>query len=161
MKKYFLFVVAFTYLCLCWANAQVESESAEKFLFFDKLTSSGAVTVHQDPRLIQIMATRASENKKKGDKDFIQTSGFRVQIYSSNAPKISKDEAFRLEAEVKEKFSDVGTYISFSSPFWRVRVGDCKTQQEANVLLEALKKEFPDIRDRFYVVKDEVRIPIR
>jgi len=161
MKKYFLFVVALTYLCLYWANAQTESESAEKFLFFDKLTSSGAVKVHQDPRLIDIMATRSAESKKKGDKDFIQTSGFRVQIYSSNAPKVSKDEAFKLEAEVKEKFPDLGTYISFSSPFWRVRVGDCKTQQEANVLLESLKKEFPDIRDRFYVVKDEVKIPIR
>jgi len=142
MKKYFLFVVVFTYLGLYWANAQTENESAEKFLFFDKLTSNGAVTVHQDPRLIEIMAARSVENKKKGDKDFVQTSGFKVQIYSSNAPRISKDEAFRLEAEVKDKFPDVGTYISFSAPFWRVRVGDCKTQQEANTLMEALKKEF-------------------
>jgi len=157
MKKYFLCIAAFVCLFSFLLKAQSESD----FLFFDKLTSNGAVKVHQDSRLIDIMATRAAENKKKGDKDFIQTSGFRVQIYSSNAPKVSKDEAFRLEAEVKERFPDAGTYISFSSPFWRVRVGDFKTQQEANILLESLKKEFPDIRDRFYVVKDEVRIPIR
>ena len=157
MKKYFLCIVALACISSFLSNAQQESE----FLFFDKLTSNGAVKIQQDPRLIDIMATRSAENKKKGDKDFIQTSGFRVQIYSSNTPRVSKDEAFKLETEVKEKFPDVGTYISFSSPFWRVRVGDFKTQLEANVLMESLKKEFPDIRDRFYVVKDEVRIPIR
>jgi len=156
MKKSFLFVIAFACLFSFLSSAEQESDT---FLFFDRLTSSGAVRVHQDPRLIDILTTRSVENKRRGEQDFILTNGFRVQVFSSNTPRVAKDEAFRLEAQVKEKFPDVGAYISFSAPFWRVRVGDFRTQQEANILLESLRREFPGIRDRFYVVKDEVRIP--
>jgi hypothetical protein len=167
MKKYYLYVIACACLFPSLLNAQSENDSTsveKKFLFLDNLVSAkageGVVTVNQDSRLPGLMSLRSVTNKKKGDKDFILANGYRVQIYSSNAPRVSKDEAFALEAEMNEKFPDVGAYISFSSPFWRVRAGDCKSQQEANELLEILKKEFPDIKDQFYVVKEEVKIPI-
>jgi hypothetical protein len=167
MKKYFLILSA----CLCFFATQAqEADSTEEFVFFDKLSSStggeGKVRVFQDERLASVILQKSVSNKKIVEqggtlKDYVLMSGFRVQVYSSNIPRTAKTEAFDMEAAVKEKFDYVDTYITFTSPFWKVRVGDFRTQAEAASLLTQLKKEFPETKKEFYVVKDNIRVPVK
>ena len=49
--------------------------------------------------------------------------------------------------------STLSTYVTFNSPFWRVRVGNYASYEEAAVKLYELKKLFPEIRD-MRIVKD-------
>ena len=166
MKKHFL--IAFLYIFIGSTQAQEANTSTEQtgFFFFDRLSSStndeGTVRVFQDKRLPFVMSQKALINRNNGEqKDFVLVSGFRVQVFSSNVPRTAKAEAFDMELAVKEKFDYVDTYITFVSPFWRVRVGDFRTQAEAENMLELLKKAFPETKREFYVVKDNIKVPIK
>ncbi|MDR0871868.1 MAG: SPOR domain-containing protein [Prevotellaceae bacterium] len=166
MKKHFLLLFLSVFCCA----AQAQEADSTEFIFFDKLSSNtggeGKIRVFQDERLASAMSQKSVSNKKiaeqSGDlKDYVLMSGYRVQVYSSNTARTAKTEAFDMEAVVKEKFDYVDTYITFTSPFWKVRVGDFRTQAEATSMLTLLKKEFPEVKNEFYVVKDNIRVPIR
>ena len=134
--------------------------------FFDNLTSTsegqGTVRVYQDPQIVSAMAEKAKQNKENANvgKDHIVMSGYRVQVYSSNTPRTSKTEAHQMETTVRNKFKNIEVYVTFASPFWKVRVGDCRTYQEATDLLNLLRKEFPKDGGEFYIVRENIRIPI-
>jgi len=166
MKKYFLIAS----LCVFFGVAQAQEPDASVestgFFFFDRLSSNtndeGNIRIFQDERLPSVMAQKSIVNQNNGEqKDFVLVSGFRVQVFSSNVPRIAKAEAFDMELAIKEKFDYLDTYITFTSPFWRVRVGDFRTQAEAASTLELLKKAFPGTKNEFYVVKDNVKIPVK
>lgn len=169
MKKYFLlFFSCLVFSCFA-AQSQADSTNVnkvekKKFTFFNELTSSkwgeGKVQLFQDARLADLITKKSTENKKSDNKDYLVVSGYRVQVYSSNTPRTAKEEAFKLDSDIKAKLPYVEAYISFTSPFWKVRVGDCRTYQEATSLLEVLKKEFPERMKEFYIVKDDIRISL-
>ena len=48
-------------------------------------------------------------------------------------------------------------YVTFTSPFWRLRVGDFRSFEEANLKLIELKNTFPQFRE-MRVVKDMIRL---
>ena len=86
-----------------------------------------------------------------------EKAGFRVQIYSSNHPLRGKSEALLLEQRVKQAIT-VPVYVIYSSPSWKVRLGDFLTEQEAAEFRDMLKGLFPDLADYTYVVRDQVKI---
>ncbi len=146
-------------------NAQTEISGTSNNDFLKQLTSAqsgqGTIQITQDPRLPQSIAERQTYTEES-QIPYILISGYRVQVYSSNVPKTARSEAFSMESAVKEKMPDVTSYVSFSSPFWKVRLGDCKTYQEAMVLLNEVKENFPEHKNNFYIVKeDNIRIPIK
>ena len=167
MKKHFL--IAF--LCVFIGNAQaqeaeISTEERTGFFFFDRLLTNtgdeGIIRIFQDERLPSVMSQKALDNQNGGEQtDFVLVSGFRVQVFLSNIPRVAKAKAFDMELAVKEKFDYVDTYITFTSPFWRVRVGDFRTQAEAANMLSLLKKAFPETKNEFYVVKDNIKVPVK
>ena len=165
-NRYYLTLLL--YACFVAAPAQEGATSGNEaeFLFFDRLSSAtngeGKIRVFQDARLPSVMWKKSIDNQNSGEqKDFVLVSGFRVQVFSSNIPRTAKAEAFNMELAVKEKFDYVDTYITFTSPFWRVRVGDFRTQTEAESMLGVLRKAFPETKNEFYVVKDNIKLPIK
>lgn len=62
---------------------------------------------------------------------FLKIQGYRTQVFSGNNQRKSKDEAFRKEKEIKELFPDVPTYVTYNAPFWRLRIGDFRSHEEA------------------------------
>ena len=53
----------------------------------------------------------------------------------------------------------IETYVSFTSPFWRLRVGDFRTYEEANTKLRELKQAFPSFAKEMRIVRESVRVP--
>ena len=72
----------------------------------------------------------------------------------------SKDEAFRKEKEIKELFPDVSTYVTYNAPFWRLRIGDFRSHEEAYHMQRLLMDAFPAYRKEMYIVREEVKIPL-
>ncbi|MBE6311656.1 MAG: SPOR domain-containing protein [Bacteroidales bacterium] len=143
--------------------AQVASVKENEFL--KNLTSysahEGVVRIMQDARLPIAIAERKSY-KEDAEVPYILISGYRVQVYSSNVPQTARSEAFSMETKVKEKMPDVPSYVSFNSPFWKVRLGDCRTYQDAMSLLAQVRKAFPEYKNNCYIVKeDNIRISIK
>ena len=82
--------------------------------------------------------------------------GYRVQIYSDNNSRTAKNEARAKERAISQTFPDLATYVSYDSPYWRLRVGDCRTRAEADALAAEIKKAFPAYRAEITVVRDRI-----
>ncbi|MDE6556944.1 MAG: SPOR domain-containing protein [Duncaniella sp.] len=83
-------------------------------------------------------------------------AGFRVQVFSDNNARTAKNEARSKQRLVAAKFPQYQTYVQYNSPYWRVKVGDFKTQQEANAAADEMRKAFPSYQKEIRVVRDRI-----
>ena len=47
-------------------------------------------------------------------------------------------------------------YVTYTSPFWKVRVGNCVTHDEAQTLRQFLIENFPEFQTETYIVPDQI-----
>lgn len=133
---------------------------------FDKLSSNevgkGTVSIHQaDDIRSMVGAHRYGENVEQNGNDlFLKIQGYRTQVFSGNNQRKSKDEAFRKEKEIKELFPNIATYVTYNAPFWKLRVGDFRSHEEAYQMMRELMAAFPSYAKEMYIVKEEVKIPL-
>ena len=85
-----------------------------------------------------------------------QMAGFRIQVYSDNNYRTAKSEAHAKEREFSERFPDMHTYVIYTSPFWRLRVGDFRSQDEALEKVVEIKEAFPQYSREIRVVRDRI-----
>jgi len=69
------------------------------------------------------------------------TMGFRVQIYSG----ASRSDAFAERARFNALYKDIDTYVSYEEPNYRVKVGDFRSRNEAQDLMQGLRKQFNNV----------------
>ncbi len=86
-----------------------------------------------------------------------QKSGFRVQVYSSNDSRVAKNEALDLYDRLVNKV-DVSVYVTSDPPFWKVRLGDFETREEALNYKQLINQQFPELQVSTYVVPDTVTV---
>ncbi len=84
--------------------------------------------------------------------------GYRVQIYSDNNARTAKNEARSKERAIAGAFPELSTYVIYDSPYWRLRVGDCRSKAEADELAVEIKKAFPAYRAEITVVRDRINV---
>lgn len=122
----------------------------------------GKVTIHQDARLNARMGKfgEGSTLERINNVSYIVTPGYRIQVYSGNDQRRSKQEASQKEKQIKEIDPQMETYITFNAPVWRLRVGNFRTYEEADARLRLLKRELPKMGKEMYIVQDNVRFPI-
>ena len=92
-----------------------------------------------------------------GERELVEIDGFRVQIYSSNQQQSAKGEALELEARIKEKV-DQTVYVQYLPPFWKVRLGDFRTYEEAKEYKKLFVETFPDMLGDTYIVRDKIQV---
>lgn len=110
-------------------------------------------TVHQDSMVRQLMI-----DKQLGiQRGKVEVDGFRVQVYSSNQQQIAKNESLILQQELEKVLSKT-VYTISEPPFWKVRVGDFLTREDAMLYKNELVAQFPDLQSSAYVVPDKVII---
>ena len=119
----------------------------------------GTVTINQSEQLDSLVY-RSSTASQPQSQQGVTTQGFRVQIYSSNRNQIAKAGAFKIEKEFTETFPDTHAYITYTAPFWKVRVGDFSTYYEALVFSNKVKDTFPERATEVFVVKEDNIKPI-
>lgn len=126
------------------------------------LRNTGKVAIYQDSRLESLITHQpkayfANARKGKGS-DMILTQGYRIRAFSGNNQVTSKNQAYKIEKDLKQKYPDLDTYVIFKSPNWRLLVGNFSTNEEAVTTLRDLKKNFPEYGREMFVVKDEIEI---
>lgn len=65
--------------------------------------------------------------------------GFRVQIYSGS----SRNEAYATQARFQKQYKDIATYVSYTQPNYRVKVGDFRSRSEAQAFMREVKNDYP------------------
>ena len=111
------------------------------------------VLVHQDSAITLLLEDK-SYNRQRGQR---QVSGFRVQVYASNTPQVAKNEALDLHETLSSQVS-MAVYVISEPPFWKVRLGDFLTREEAIEYKNQLNVLFPHLQGSTYVVPDQVTV---
>ena len=109
--------------------------------------------VHQDSAITLLLEDK-SYNRQRGQH---QVSGFRVQVYASNTPQVAKNEALDLHETLSSQVS-MAVYVISEPPFWKVRLGDFLTREEAIEYKNQLNVLFPHLQGSTYVVPDQVTV---
>lgn len=110
-------------------------------------SNGGVVKVYQSPELTQMLLRDTTALEEQ------MVSGYRIQVYSDNMQRRAKEMAQERAKMMQDSDSTLATYVTFNSPFWRVRVGNYSSYEEAAIKLRELKKQFPSIPD-MRIVKD-------
>ncbi|MDD4971539.1 MAG: SPOR domain-containing protein [Paludibacter sp.] len=121
----------------------------------DSITHA-TVKIHQDKRIDQLVANRKHTNSQ----DQMTSNGYRVQVFSSNVQRTAKNEAFKIERQIRETFPDETVYVNYSSPFWKVRVGDFVSQNQAQAFRHKLVEAFPTMKSEIYIVREQINISV-
>ena len=144
-------------------------ESAQSNEIIEELNSSkvnqGNVTVYQDEAIKGILAKPAPTNlpvysSGDGSVQYVKVRGYKIQVFSGNDQRKSKDEALYKERLINGSFEDIETVVFFNSPRWILRAGNFKTRGEANVVMEKLRDQFPNFGKEMYIISDTVKIPL-
>lgn len=133
------------------------------------INASGVITVSQpsslesrlrkdaiekeNKELTEEASNAAGEVKKQPQ---VKTGGYRVQVFSDNNPHTAKNEARAKAKEVTLAFPQYRSYVVFTAPYWRLRVGDFRSHEEAEAAATLIKKRFPNFSREVRVVRDRI-----
>lgn len=131
-------------------NDTISIDSMHITLIMDDMSNA---IVHQDSTITQLMMDKVT-GRVRGEQII---DGFRVQIYASNQQQVAKNESLMLQQRI-EPLLDVPVYAISEPPFWKVRIGNFKTREEANTYKDILLNMFPEMVGSTYVVPDKITI---
>lgn len=133
----------------------------EKFVdHISKSDGKATVNVHMPQRLADLLNCDIFDEE---DKQIVEVRtvvqktkvrGFRIQVYWGGSQQSEKSKAQTAGYKVTALFPELEAYTSFESPHWRCRVGDFKTQKEADEYLKKIKKS--KIINDPIIVKSEI-----
>lgn len=106
--------------------------------------------VYQDSMITLLMQEKIA-GVERGQTEI---SGWRVQIYSSNNQADAKAGALAIQQLLDGQLSEA-LYVIYTPPFWKVRVGDFRTIEEAQQYKQIFIESYPDLQATTYVVRDE------
>ena len=92
-----------------------------------------------------------------GKHEMVEIDGYRVQIYSSNRQQTAKGEALDLEEKLKNTIEQP-VYVQYLPPFWKVRLGDFRTYEEAREYKQQFVQAYPDLMGDTYIVRDKILV---
>lgn len=147
-------------------NAQTSLQKNEILEELNKdVQGKGDVTVYQDESISHILGRpvgppRTVYTTADGAVQYYKTRGFKIQAFSGNNQRTSRDEANRKQSQINQLYPDLETVVLFESPFWRLRVGNFENRGDAEEALHKLRESFPSFGREMYIVVDEVKIPV-
>jgi hypothetical protein len=98
----------------------------------------GKVLVIKDPQIDSLIARRIELNRAGLTGNNVTLSGYRLQIFSG----LDRQAAYSEQAKFKARYPAINTYISYTQPNYKLRVGDFRTRLEAEKLMNELKKYY-------------------
>jgi hypothetical protein len=93
----------------------------------------GDLRVESSPGIDELVAQKTAYNKNQNS-----YSGFKIQIYYG-----SEKECYEIKDEFTSLYPDIPTAIIFSTPQWKLQVGEYRTRLEADKSIQSIKKEYP------------------
>ncbi|MDD4631645.1 MAG: SPOR domain-containing protein [Proteiniphilum sp.] len=156
-------------LFLLFSSGISAQSSLQKKEILQELNSvvpgKGRVMVYEDESISQVLGRpmappRTVYTNAEGTVQYYKMRGFKIQAFSGNNQRTSKDEASHKQSLINSSFPEHETVVLFDSPFWRLRVGNFQTREEAQAVMTELRRTFPSFGKEMYIVVDEVKIPV-
>lgn len=100
--------------------------------------ATGTVYIIQDSKLNDLVSKNVYLNEK-----LKYTPGYRLQVFFSS-DRSARQESEKIKKKLKVTNPDLAVYIEYNAPFWKVKLGDFKTENEALRLRKKLMDDFPN-----------------
>lgn len=140
----------FYILCLLLISAVAGAQKFEQL----QADMQDNVTLNQDASITSLLQDKIDGTEGT----MVEITGYRVQIYSSNSQQTAKAEALKLEKKVLDENLEVEVHVLYTPPFWKVRLGDFRTKEEAEILKEEIIRRMPELQGDTYVVRDQITV---
>lgn len=144
------------------ATAQTAPDSVAPIIA--DIEASGRVSISQPaaltPLLMRVEQPDTPRDEAKTSPATTPTArqGYRVQVFDDNNPLTARREAEARHRLVETEFPHMRAYLTFNSPYWRVKVGDFRTRAEAEAALAELRHAFPAMSAYMRIVRDKINI---
>jgi hypothetical protein len=167
MKRIYLIIIALLFCCAAFAQ-QPEQQGVqvpEGYVLVDSLIYVPTAGVDStlagrdifeliEPSVQQPDAVRRGFTKHlQANRDKV-IHGYRVRIFFDN----KQDARSASEQAVnyfRQAYPGVTVYRSYTAPFFKVTVGDCRTRSEAMQLLQRVRGDYPSA----FVIKETIAYP--
>ena len=93
----------------------------------------GDLRVESSARVNELVAQKMEFNKTVAS-----YPGYKIQIYYG-----SEKECYEIRDEFRALYPDISASIVFSTPQWKLQVGNYRTRLEADRSILKIKKEYP------------------
>jgi hypothetical protein len=100
---------------------------------------SSSVVVHKDPRLDVLLKKQGEVNAAIKKANARTARGYRLLVINTN----KRDEAIAAKTKVYTAFPELKTYLVYQSPYFKLKVGNFKTREEAVQYQKSLGFYFP------------------
>lgn len=144
------------------ADTAAVAAAAERELLIDEHIAEGGVTAVEMPAALRERlrpeAGKAAEQAAPATAAPAsgRAGGYRIQIFSAADPRTAKNEARTRARNVEARFAEYPTYVEYKAPYWRTRVGNFRTSDEAEQAADEIKAAFPAYAREIRVVRDRI-----
>lgn len=122
------------FLLLIMVLGLMKTSQAQVVLIKGDSTSN--INLYGDARLKNIEKTSKPTKQIKNN---YRTNGYRIQVYNGPERKIATD----IKATIVQSYPGIRSYLLFSNPNYRIRVGDFSNRDDAQDLLRNLSMLYP------------------
>jgi hypothetical protein len=143
MKNFFLVLSILFFKCGL-AQTSVNSTSGTAI-------QTTTVIVHKDPRIDVLIKKKATINKTAKKAASRTARGYRLLVVNTN----SRDEAVAAKTKVYTYFPELQAYLSYQSPYFKLKAGNFKTRDEAERYRKSMNTMFPK---GVFIVNDIIEV---
>ena len=147
MYKLFFVILLFT------ARSAVAQTSDSAGSMIPHPVDSSSVTILKDPRIDQLVRKQIEINEETTRDSRRYVPGWRIQVI--NSP--DRGKVFAAKATMLQEFPDWKPYLLYQSPNYKLRVGNFKTQEEAEDAVKQISRLFPS---GIYVIPDVIELKL-
>ena len=100
---------------------------------------TSTVVVNKDPRIDALIKKKASINKNSKKSVARTMRGYRLMVINTN----SRDEAIAAKTKLYTYYPDLKSYLQYQSPYFKLKVGNFQTRDEALKYQKSMGPLFP------------------
>jgi Uma2 family endonuclease len=130
MKKFFILILFFTTKLFAQTNS---------------------VVVHKDPRVDSLVSKQIQINEETTRDSRRNIPGYRILVITSN----DRNKVYNAKAQVYQQYPELQQYIIYQPPNYKLKLGNFKTQDEAQIYSDKLIKSYPT---GVYIIHDVIEV---
>lgn len=124
------------------------------FIFVATLASAqdtASVVVHKDPRLDILLKKQGEVNAAIKKANARTARGYRLLVINTN----KRDDAIAAKTKVYTNFPELKAYLVYQSPYFKLKVGNFRTREDAQQYQKSLGYHFPK---GVFIIADTIEI---
>jgi len=138
--KYFLIALIFFNFSIAYSQGTTSTT-----------TETASVVVHKDPRIDALIKKQGSINKTVKKSTARTARGYRILVINTN----KREEAIDAKTRVYTYFPELKAYLSYQSPYFKLKAGNFKTRDEAERYRKNMTSLFPK---GVFIINDIIEI---